>query len=75
VEELSLQHGIPLDDLQPPRTVLTSFDPVGIGAEDLRECLLIQLDRLGKRHSLAYRLVDIISMISRTSATPSWPAS
>jgi RNA polymerase sigma-54 factor len=32
---------------------------VGIGADDLRECLLIQLDRLGKRQSLAYRLVDI----------------
>jgi len=59
VEDLSLQHGIPLDGLQKAKDLLTTFDPVGIGADDLRECLLIQLDRLGKRQSLAYRLVDI----------------
>jgi RNA polymerase sigma-54 factor len=35
-----------------------SFDPVGIGALDLRDCLLIQLERLGKHHSLEYRIVD-----------------
>ncbi len=59
VEELSLQHGIPLDDLQRAKNLLTTFDPVGVGADDLRECLLIQLERLGKRQSLAYRLVDM----------------
>jgi len=59
VEDLSLQHGIPLEGLQKAKDLLTTFDPVGIGADDLRECLLIQLDRLGKRQSLAYRLVDI----------------
>jgi RNA polymerase sigma-54 factor len=59
VEDLSLQHGIPLDDLHAAKALLISFDPVGIGADDLRECMLIQLDRLGKRQSLAFRLVDI----------------
>ena len=59
VEDLSLQHGIPLDGLLKAKDLLTTFDPVGVGADDLRECLLIQLDRLGKRQSLAYRLVDI----------------
>lgn len=59
VEDLSIQHGIPLDDLHAAKALLISFDPVGVGADDLRECLLIQLDRLGKRQSLAYRLVDI----------------
>ena len=38
--------------------IIHSFDPVGIGAEDLRECLLIQLSRLGKDNSLEYRIVD-----------------
>ncbi|MCA1963794.1 MAG: RNA polymerase factor sigma-54, partial [Prosthecobacter sp.] len=59
VEELSLQHGIPLERLQKAKNLLTTFDPVGVGADDLRECLLIQLERLGKRQSLAYRLVDM----------------
>jgi len=58
VEELSLQHGIPLDDLHGAKAVLITFDPVGVGADDLRECLLIQLERLGKKHSLAHRLVE-----------------
>jgi RNA polymerase sigma-54 factor len=59
VEELSLQHGIPVDDLHAAKAALITFDPVGVGSEDLRECLLIQLDRLSKRQSLAYRLVDM----------------
>ena len=58
LEELSLQHSVPLEDLIRAKRVLQSFDPVGIGTEDLRECLLIQLERLGKKHSLAHRLVD-----------------
>ncbi len=59
VEELSLQHAIPIEELRQAKELLISFDPVGVGADDLRECLLIQLERLGKRQSLAYRLVDM----------------
>ncbi len=58
VEDLSLQHAVPVDDLHAAKAVLTGFDPVGVGAEDLRECLLVQLERLGKTHSLAHRLVE-----------------
>lgn len=58
VSDMSLQQAVPLDDLIAAKTILQSFDPVGVGAEDLRECLLIQLERLGKTHSLAHRLVE-----------------
>lgn len=58
VEELCFDLGIPLPNLEAAKALLQSFDPVGVGAENLRECLLIQLDRLGKRHSLEYRIVD-----------------
>jgi RNA polymerase sigma-54 factor len=34
------------------------FHPVGVGARDLRDCLLIQLKRLGKENSLEWRVVD-----------------
>ncbi len=34
------------------------FDPVGVAARDLRECLLIQLEHLQLRDSLAARIVD-----------------
>lgn len=34
------------------------FDPVGVAARDLRECLLIQLENLGLRDSLATRIIS-----------------
>ncbi len=37
---------------------LQSFDPAGIGAADLRECLLIQLRRLDREDSLEYKICD-----------------
>lgn len=58
IEDLCFDLGIPLPDLQEAKALIQTFDPVGVGADDLRECLLIQLDRLGKRHSLEYRIVD-----------------
>lgn len=38
--------------------ILQSLDPAGIGARDLRECLLLQLDEQGLRDTLTYQLVD-----------------
>ena len=58
LDDLCFQLGIPLPDLKEALKIIHSFDPVGIGAEDLRECLLIQLSRLGKDNSLEYRIVD-----------------
>jgi RNA polymerase sigma-54 factor len=37
--------------------VIRTFDPSGVGAADLRECLLLQLEREGLSDSLAARLV------------------
>jgi RNA polymerase sigma-54 factor len=39
-------------------TVIQRLDPSGIGARDLRECLLIQLIELADTSSLTYRLVS-----------------
>ncbi|HEY8484898.1 MAG TPA: RNA polymerase factor sigma-54 [Longimicrobiales bacterium] len=37
--------------------VIQGFEPAGIGARDLRECLLLQLEDAGKEDTLAYRIV------------------
>ena len=37
--------------------VIQKLDPPGVGARDLRECLLLQLDARGETDTLAYRLV------------------
>lgn len=38
--------------------IIQALDPAGVGARDLRECLLLQLHDQGRADSLAYRLVD-----------------
>ncbi len=38
--------------------ILQQLDPPGVGARDLRECLLLQLRELGDAGSLTYRLVS-----------------
>ena len=58
VEEIAKSTGVPVEDLQNILEIIQTFHPVGVGALDLRECLLIQLQRLGKEESLEYRIVS-----------------
>jgi RNA polymerase sigma-54 factor len=58
IEEISANTGHSLEELQDMLDLIQSFHPVGVGARDLRECLLIQLRRLGKDGSLEYQIVD-----------------
>src|SRR5690606_41794468 len=37
--------------------IIQSFDPAGIGARDLRECLVLQLQDFDMDDTLAYRIV------------------
>ena len=57
-EDLCLSTGIPMPKISAALKVIQGFHPVGIGAQDLRECLLIQLSRLDKQYSLEGRIVD-----------------
>lgn len=57
-EEMSGMTGIEERDIIRVLSVIQSFHPVGVGAQDLCECLLIQLRRLGKQGSLEWRIVE-----------------
>ena len=57
-EEIAGNTGTEVADLLRVLEFVQTFHPVGVGARDLRECLLIQLRRLSKEHSLEYRIVD-----------------
>jgi len=46
------------DEMQSMLTIIQELDPPGVGARDLRECLLLQLRAAGQRDSMAYRLVE-----------------
>lgn len=57
-EEMALNSGMPQEDFERMLALIQSFYPPGVGARDLRECLLIQLKREGKEKSLEYKIVS-----------------
>jgi RNA polymerase sigma-54 factor len=58
LEELAQQSGIPLKDMEQALDLIQSFDPVGVGARDLRECLLIQVKQLDLQGTLVEKIVQ-----------------
>ena len=58
IEELAASTGLAADKIVDVLKVIQTFDPVGVGARDLRECLLLQLERGGEKNSLEYRIVN-----------------
>ena len=56
-QEMADNSGLEIGPLQEVLELIQTFHPVGVGARDLRECLLIQLRRLGKAESMEYRIV------------------
>lgn len=57
LEEVSLGCGLALDTVKEALQLVQSLDPVGVGARDLKECLLLQLDRLGRREDVEGKIV------------------
>lgn len=55
--DIALQMALPLDAVQQAHELLQTFEPSGIGAKDLQECLLLQLIAKGRGESLAARIV------------------
>src|ERR1035441_862733 len=58
VEDLAASTGLPPDQITEVVKAIQTFDPPGIGARDLRECLLLQFERLGQQNTLEYRIVN-----------------
>jgi RNA polymerase sigma-54 factor len=57
-DEMALNSGIPEQDFEKMLALIQGFHPPGVGARDLRECLIIQLRREGKENSLEYKIVS-----------------
>jgi len=58
VEEIHQNTGIEPKAIQEVLDIIqTTFHPVGVGARDLKDCLLIQLRRLGKENSMEAKIV------------------
>src|SRR3974390_943729 len=58
VEELAQEGKYSQDDLEDAIAVVQDFDPIGVGARDLRECLLLQLKAFDPQNTLACQIVS-----------------
>jgi len=57
-EELTQEGKYSLDDVEEALAVVQEFDPLGVGARDLRESLLLQLKTLDPQNQLAQQIVS-----------------
>jgi RNA polymerase sigma-54 factor len=63
-EELCEITGCTLEEAEVGLKAVQSLDPVGVGARDLRECLMIQLETLNLKDTLAWQIVhDHLSLL------------
>lgn len=58
VEELSFSTGLPAEVIAAVLKVIQTLDPPGVGARNLRECLMLQLERAGREKTLEYRILS-----------------
>ncbi|HDH96633.1 MAG TPA: RNA polymerase sigma-54 factor, partial [Proteobacteria bacterium] len=58
IEEIARQNGVDQEKLLAALKVVQELDPSGVGARDLKECLLIQLRQLGITDSLETKIVE-----------------
>src|SRR3954471_11698842 len=58
VEELAAMGPWPVEDVERALRLIQGFDPIGIAARDLQECLLLQLRHLGMGGSPAEKIVS-----------------
>jgi RNA polymerase sigma-54 factor len=80
LETLAEEWHTTVAQLEPVLKIIQRFDPPGIGARDLRECLMLQLEQRQATAHLAYRIVQehfllftqhrVASLTAATGATP-----
>ncbi|BCX50195.1 RNA polymerase sigma-54 factor [Haloferula helveola] len=56
--ELGIRLGLAKEDIDEATKLIRGFDPAGVGAVDLRDSLLIQLERRGDRDTIEFRIVS-----------------
>ncbi|MCL5061790.1 MAG: RNA polymerase factor sigma-54 [Nitrospirae bacterium] len=57
-EELSSAVSADIDIIRSAMALVQSFDPSGVGARDLKECLLLQLNALNLRGTLVEKIIN-----------------
>ena len=58
VPELAFSTNIQAEKIESVLKVAQSFHPMGVACRDLRECLMLQLERTDKTNTLEYRILE-----------------
>ncbi|HWB97859.1 MAG TPA: RNA polymerase factor sigma-54 [Bryobacteraceae bacterium] len=58
LEEIATAGELPVEKIEAALKAVQSLDPAGIGARDLRECLLLQLESRNARGGVAWQIVS-----------------
>lgn len=58
LQELSVLAGFGIEEMEAVLKIIQTFEPIGIGAKNLKESLLIQLNSQEKANTLAYLIID-----------------
>ena len=58
IEGLASLAGVSLESMESALRVIQGFDPAGVGARDLQECLLVQLRMRPEEHAVAEAIVS-----------------
>lgn len=58
VDETAKYLKVPESKIEEALKLIQTFDPIGAGSRDLRECLMLQLKSGGRGDSYAYKIVD-----------------
>jgi RNA polymerase sigma-54 factor len=66
LEEAAADLAVALEEVESALEAIQSLEPAGIGAQDISECLQLQLKRMAKEGSLEYRMVtECISEVAK----------
>jgi RNA polymerase sigma-54 factor len=57
LDDVSAEMHVPVGEVERVLRRIQQFDPVGVAARDLKECLLIQLEQMAVRDSVAEKIV------------------
>lgn len=70
LEEIAVAEDLELRDMEAGLAAVQSLDPSGVGATNLRGCLLLQLEGRGSRDSVAWKIVhDHLKLLETRQVT------
>jgi RNA polymerase sigma-54 factor len=58
IEEISINADVPVEEVERVLKIVQTFEPYGVGARNLQECLIIQLRNTDRGDSLAARILE-----------------